>query len=357
MKDKGLYKPSDYLIQLFKTNDLILLGEDHGVKDNLDFLASMIPILYKNGIRNIVMEFGASEDQAVLDDLVTGERFNEDLARELIFRYNVIFPYKEYWLLYKAVWDFNKSLQTNEPTFRIVNMSYIYDWSASPGPEYVDHPDTVRKIFHKGTIEAFRADIIEKEVIEKQEKALILTGTIHAYSHFFLPVFDYLHKDFIRTIDTHLGNLLFKRFPNGVKTVALHQPFYKDGKRINQGLTIDQHLEALYLESKADTMAIDFEESEYGNLIDHSYLALGNDALKLKEIVQGYIILNPLSKLTGCTVDHTFLDNHTLSEVLNQWPDPNWHAPVDSLTNYWQLVETYVDLSIRYADYYTKENK
>jgi hypothetical protein len=55
--------PQAYIIDKFSNADIILLAEDHRVKENLDFLGSLIPQLYKNGIFTIGMEFGAYEDQ------------------------------------------------------------------------------------------------------------------------------------------------------------------------------------------------------------------------------------------------------------------------------------------------------
>src|SRR5580765_8055208 len=59
--------PDQYVIDKSKTYDIILLGESHALKNNLDFVMQLIPELYKAGIYNLGMEFGASEDQQRLD--------------------------------------------------------------------------------------------------------------------------------------------------------------------------------------------------------------------------------------------------------------------------------------------------
>src|SRR4249919_3417324 len=58
--------PDDYVIEKLKDHDVILLGESHALKDNLVFVGALIPKLYKAGVYNIGMEFGASEDQSRL---------------------------------------------------------------------------------------------------------------------------------------------------------------------------------------------------------------------------------------------------------------------------------------------------
>lgn len=348
----GTYKPRDYLIHLFNSYDVIFLGEDHGIKEHLMFVKELIPYLHQNGVTNLVMEFGASEDQDTLDQLISADTYDDNVARELLFRYNVIFPYKEYMDLYKAVWAFNHQLDDHTKPFRIVNMSYLFDWSHAKTADSVQNPDIIRQIFHKGSIEYYRANIIEKEIFDRGEKALVLTGTIHAYSHFKRPVFDYLYEDFIRPIDRHLGNLVHAKHSDQVVTVLFNQPYPLDEMKSIPGQTIQQLMEDLYLQEGSKSIAVDFTDSKYGEMIDKSYLSLGNNHLKLKEIAKGYIIIKPLTKLTGCSVDKAFLGTHTLSDITNQWPDPNWHKPVDNLTSYWSFVTDYVDLSKRYG-YFT----
>lgn len=55
--------PKDYLVSKFRNYPLVLLGEDHAVKENLDFVKSIIPDLYKAGVYNLCMEFGAFESK------------------------------------------------------------------------------------------------------------------------------------------------------------------------------------------------------------------------------------------------------------------------------------------------------
>jgi hypothetical protein len=82
--NKNNSSPQKYIIDKFSNADIILLAEDHRVKENLDFLGSLIPRLYKNGIFTIGMEFGA----------------------------------------------YNQTLKKNERKFRILNLSYKYNWAS-----------------------------------------------------------------------------------------------------------------------------------------------------------------------------------------------------------------------------------
>ncbi|MFY8003524.1 MAG: hypothetical protein ACOVNR_01730, partial [Chitinophagaceae bacterium] len=114
--------PQQYIIEKFKTNQVVLLGEQHVVQQNLLFVQSMVPILYKNGVRNIGMEFGASENQLLMDSLVTAPQFSDSLATKMMFDYNVTWAFKEYLEVAKAAWQFNKTLPKSAKPFRIINL-------------------------------------------------------------------------------------------------------------------------------------------------------------------------------------------------------------------------------------------
>ena len=88
IQEKGM-DPSQYLVSKFQRYDLVLLGEDHAIKDHLDFVKDLIPGLYENGVTNLCMEFGAFEMQNKLDSLMNAEEYNEQLARDMMFYYNV----------------------------------------------------------------------------------------------------------------------------------------------------------------------------------------------------------------------------------------------------------------------------
>ena len=76
---------NDFVIDVFRTKDIVFLAEDHAIKNNLLFVKQLIPDLYKAGVYYLGMEFGASEDQDILDNLVTGDSFSMNKARELMF--------------------------------------------------------------------------------------------------------------------------------------------------------------------------------------------------------------------------------------------------------------------------------
>ncbi|MCX7772913.1 MAG: hypothetical protein N2376_07360 [Clostridia bacterium] len=340
--------PTDYVLSKFREKDIILLAENHAIKENLLFVQSLIPKLHAAGVYNIGMEFGASEDQEELDALVNGESYDPDKARELMFRYNVIFPYVEYMDIYKRVWEFNRTLPQDAPRMRVLNLSYQYNWEGYPGYRTVR---TTSKVFHKGSTERYRAELIDREILQKSQKLLVLTGTIHAFTKYKNPVCDFLEEGFVRLENGYMGHLLYQKAPDKVITILLHFTFMDEDASKGYRLPADGQIEALMEAFNNEPVGFDLKGTPLGQLRDHSNLALGHPDFKLEDLADGYVFLKPLMEQTGCTVDYDYLKGHTFEEVLKQFPDPEWHPKLNSLEDYWELVEGFVDMHLRRGTY------
>lgn len=339
-KDK-LKTPDRYLANLLQSTDVILLAENHAIKQNIDCLIQAIPALYRAGANYIGMEFGASEDQEALDRLVLAKEYDEDLARELIFNYNPIFPYKEYQLIYKAVWLFNRALDKNELPLKILNLSYKYNWTRFTPPRT---PSNMKRVFYKGGTEHYRFNLIKEKVILKKKKMVAIVGNVHAYTKYKVPVFDYLEENFVRFQDKFLGNLLYHHYGEKVKTVFFHD--YVESKHGYKPIT-NGKLEHDIKEAGLSQVGFDLN-TPLGNYKEDSYLAMGYNDFRLKNLADGYIFHTPLSGLKGATLDYDFLKGKTLEDVLKNYPDKDWHAAPNTLDEYWAMVTHYVDLDKRY---------
>ncbi len=329
---KNLYlTPIEYIKHVFERKDIVFLSEDHAVKENLDFVKELIPHLYEVGVDYLGMEFGAQEDQNELDKLVTGDQYNTQKARDLMFNYNVIFPYKEYMDLYKAVFDFNQTLGPSEKKFRLLNISYVYDWSKF-NPPYTEENKVA--VFHRGEIETFRKDIIVEEVINKNKKILILTGTYHAFTK----------VRFKSTDNMAFGQQVYDLVPDKTYTIHFHEKSYDmKGNRI---LPCGGKLED-YLNKYDSPCGFDLEDNPIGDYPIEGEEKIEDGIETLRELFDGYIYLKPLEERSGCTVDYHYLDGRDFQDVLDQFPDPHWHEPITNVKEYWKMVERFVDLKSR----------
>jgi len=339
--------PDAYLLEKFKRADVVLLGEDHHVKQNLLFVQDLISALYRAGVYAIGMEFGAAEDQAALDALVNAPEYDTAMARRIMFHYNVAWAFQEYMDVYRKAWAFNKTLPKGSRRFRILNLSYVYNWEGFAGRRT---PENMAQVFYKGTADKFRAELIENQVLSKGEKILALVGTPHAYTRYAQPEFQYNNDNFCAYDSNWLGNRLLQRYPGRVLSVLLHQPF---PNRINQSPALlspaDGCIEALMAAMGNAPLGFDLAGTPVGELSDNSFFSMCYPGFRLKAFFDGYIFLAPFSALQSCTIDEAFVDEQNIATALKQAPDPDWHGRQQSLEEFRQLIRSMADTEKRYA--------
>jgi hypothetical protein len=337
--------PETYLVEKFCIYDIILRAEDHAVQDNLSFINNLIPILYQSGVRNLGMEFGASEKQHTLDSLLVAPEFNEQLARDMMYFYNVGWAYKEYQELYRKAWEFNQSLPENAPKFRILNMSYQFDWSEFEG---VRTPENMNKVFHKGTPDMYRAAVIENEIIANGEKILVLTGTYHAFTRYNMPVYSEYSDYFCDFNDLMLGNRLYKKYPEKVYTILLHQPFPAKPNR-DSWLVSPANGAIEKIMQLLDNQPMGFDLLALpGKLPDDSFYSTCYANFTLGQLADGYIFLKPFKDLKGCEIDSGFFKGRNWEQIRKQIPDPDWRGDIRSLEDFIKQIRNYGDLTKRY---------
>lgn len=333
---QGLLTPEQYVIQAFQTHDVVLLGERHVVKENLLFVQSLIPALYKNGIYVLGMEFGASEVQPQMDQLVTAATYSEATARELMFTYNVAWGFQEYLDVCKAAWAFNRTLPAGARPFRILNLSYIYHWEKYTGART---PESMQQVFPKGTADKFRMEVIEREVLQRGDKLLALVGTPHAYTRYGSPYFKYNGDHFCDFDREWLGNRLYARYPGKVFNILLHQAFtQKTGDTWSLVSPAGGAVERLMALNGNKPAGFNLLHTPMGKLPDSSTNAMCYDNFTLEQFFDGYLFLEPLRDLEGCTVVEEFVNETNIGQALKNFPDPDWHPNVSNLQDVRKMI-------------------
>ncbi len=343
--------PEAYIVSSFASHDVVLLAEDHAIRHNLLLAQRLIPLLHAAGVYSLGMEFGASDDQAALDALVgvagVPERYDPAVARQLMFNYNTGWAYRDYMDIYRAAWAFNHSRPAGTRPFRILNLSYQYDWREA-GP--VQTPESARRVFHQGGTEAYRTGIIEREILQKGEKILVLTGTVHAFTRYAPARYAANEPGFFRFESGNLGQRLHARAPERVFTILLHQPFADkvagEARLVYPaGGAVDQ----IMCGFDDQRVGFDLVGTPLGQLPDDSYFATGYDEFRLHQLADGYVYEKAFSQFVGCDVDEQFVTAATWPRARANFPDPHWQPRPVSLDAYWERVRSYVDIKRRYA--------
>lgn len=340
--------PELYIIDKFQDHDIIFLSEDHGIKHNLLLVQDIIPLLYKIGVYNVGMEFGASEDQERLDSLVTAPEYNEDIAREIMFNYNVGWAIKEYMDIYKAAWSLNKSLPSDAKKFRIVNLSYKFNWeSCDPKSFGIKTPETVRRIFYKGGTEEYRAGVVKNLIINNHEKILVLTGGLHAFTRYQQPEYDYYAEGFYHLLDRSFGNLVYKMVPNKVFTILLHYPFESKTKAYSLRPAMGM-IDEVMKNFQDKRVGFDLVGTPLGELRDTSFFSIGHPDFKLSDMADGYIYQKAFQDYEGCTFDEKFFKDELWPEILKQYPDQDMNAKPNNIHEYKEKIKKFLDVKNRY---------
>lgn len=167
-------EPEAYVVSKFDRHDLVMLGETHELRQNCEFVATLVPKLYAAGVRTLCSEFIASRHNQRLARIVSDKTYDETAVVDL-FRGGPwpTWGYKEYMDIVRAVWSLNQGLAAGAEPFRMVGVDS--DW------RQID-------ILTKGTAERMKivlareehmVSVIEGETFGQRAKALLHIGFAH----------------------------------------------------------------------------------------------------------------------------------------------------------------------------------
>ena len=318
--------PEKYVISKFKKYDYVFIGEYHRNKQDVDFVAGLIPKLYKNGVKNIAYEFYEYANQSKIDSLLTAKEWNDEKINHTLSKgFGVCWGYTEYINLLKKVWVFNKTLKDNQPKFRVVMMQYEY-FPCKKGLEMFGGVDP----------DKFMADVVEKEIVSKGEKALIYCGIHHAFTIYQQPQYDFETKKFYGLSNKRLGNILHAKYLEKTFTIFMHSPWMSNISEEEQSVrpangTIDSALEIL----KYKPVGFDVKNTFAGTLKStDSYYSIGHKDFKLSDFCDGYIFLKPYKTVKFVSVDKNFYDEYNIKLLKQHFKCRGWSdEQINSIDN------------------------
>lgn len=167
--------PIDAIISAFATHDVVVLGEGpHGNLEGHAFRVMLVrdPRLAST-VHDIVVEFGSSRHQGMMDRFVAGEDVEPAVLRRAWQDTTVVTSawdrpiYEEF---FRVVRDVNRT-RPRTAQLRILLGDAPIDWSTTRTRE-----DVHRWGLQKGR---HTADVIQKEVLAKHHKALVIYGDSH----------------------------------------------------------------------------------------------------------------------------------------------------------------------------------
>lgn len=312
--------PEDYVVGKFSKYDIVFIGEFHRIKHDVELIHNLIPRLYKAGVYNLGIEFGCYEDQDKVDRLITADKYDEDLARWLQFRNFVGWGYKEYMDIYRKAWELNKSLPKDAPKFRVVALGYKVDWTQLR--ENMTE-ELWKKVWFNGEPDAQMAEVIIKEFVEKGKKALIYSGSHHAFTRYRQPNYDYQNKRFIEFRQPRMGNIVYAKIPDKVFNIFLHSPWASKEKPQSGDYPVGGVIDRVMRNFTEKRIGFDVAPgSPFGDLKDdQTFYSAGYTDFTLGTFTDGYIFQKHFKDYEGVTTDEKFITEANLREAIQNLPN------------------------------------
>ena len=317
--------PEDYLVSEFAAHDIVFVGEFYKISQNVNLIRDVIPLLYKAGVRNLGIEYALYDDQARIDALLTAPAFNEAEAQAITFHWVVTWGYKEYIDLFRAAWQLNSTLPKGAPRFRIVGLSVRQNWESVKTQNDLTNAEVVRQIVSAGVPDAYIAQTIMKEFVDKGEKALVYIGQVHAFTAYRDLAYakNAAAQGFSET--RRAGNIIYDRIGARAATVLLHCPWPDSGSRSQLSYPVGGDLDALMLALPTDKRSVGFDTkgSPMGELkVTSTPFSTDHPNLTLSGMCDGYILQGPISELKAVTPIPDFINAANDAEAAKNFPGP-----------------------------------
>jgi hypothetical protein len=171
--------------------------------------------------------------------------------------------------------------------------------------------------------------------MEKNQKALIYSGTHHSFTHYFQPRYNYKSKKFMGFIKNRMGNIIYRKNPEKVFHIVLHKPWRMkrsiDAMYYPVGGIIDKVME----EFEDKRVGFDIKGSPFGDLLDDdTYYAFGYPDFNLSTFCDGYIFQKHFKDYEGCTIDTKFITDKNLQEAIDYFDDPTQRKNLKTIEDF-----------------------
>lgn len=318
--------PEAYVVGKFDDHDVVLLGEFHRIRHDVELVQRLIPLLYAHGVRALGTEFARRVDQPLVDSLLTAPEWDEALARSIQLRQFVAWGFREYVDVLRAAWTLNRSLPDGVPTFRVLAMNNAPDWSRIRTQEDRDDPAVLRRVWHGETEEDWARPVLE--YVRSGGKILVHSGIHHSFTHYRQPVV--VDGEFVRFGSVRLGNVLYREL--GDRTFLIYENALwppREGYGGDYVRPADGYVDAFFLTlpSGLRRVGFDIRGSPFGEFPgETSVYSQGSDDFTLETMVDGYIYQGPFCEYEPVTPIPGFIDDENLAYARSQSVNPKFRT-------------------------------
>jgi len=303
--------PLDYVVDKCRSHQLVIVGEQHYIKDYCQLFAKAVPEVYrKAGVRVVALEVCNADDNDKIARLIEGPTYDVPLAYEIARSEDwELWGYKEYWDILEAAWALNRSLPAGQEHLRVVGIDKRMDfqldalWRANKltDPALIEKAKAQPDIYKR---DDWLLENLEKETLAKGAKALLLIGLHHSFTRYAQPKLDKdlkLEREWPRT-----GRVLRQKYGEKVFQIALHGPqmspqvidkTYQGGEPVLSDL-----IERIMAARGNRPVGFDSTGSPFANIRDSlSYYFHWQPRMTFADIYEGFVFLKPVKELSPCS--------------------------------------------------------
>lgn len=318
--------PVGYVVEKFKTHDIVILGESHGSRDILEFLAELIPSAYRRGgVRCLATEFMRSRNDQRASKIVTAATYDHAAVMALYRDFGWVWGYKEYMDVFKAVWELNRSLPAGAEKFRIVGLDVEQDpIDTLPGSK--NRHEVVEALRQRDNS---MAKTFIREIGKTGIKVLVHTGLHHSFTRYRQPAVR--SGKLVGLADPRLGCLLAKAYGEKVFQIRLHQWDYAADDTRGMGRprqVLGGLVERLMAANGNRPVAFDVEASPFEKLRDRkSYYFAFQPKVVFADLNQGYVFHTPVKQSRRCRWAVGFIDQSNYEKARKMASFRGWIKP------------------------------
>jgi hypothetical protein len=180
--------PKEFILASFARHDVVYLGDSFTQNTSL-IVRNLIPDLYKKGVRIIGIEFALADDQEAIDALLTGDKYDAGQAHDIVSKQFVSIVYQEMLNLFSDVWKFNHELKAAGPPLRLVGLGVNINLDYLTKEEFRNNKEMQRKALGNMTLDEGYFKVIDDQIIQKKEKALLYLSAYNCYKNVKMKTF------------------------------------------------------------------------------------------------------------------------------------------------------------------------
>ena len=317
-----------FVVDALEEHDLVLIGETGFVREQALYLTRLIPRLDEAGVRHLGLVHASLEDQSLIDELLTASSFDERLAHQILFNFQVIYGYQEYVEVFRSAWQVNRDREQGEQPFRIVGVGFTPDYSVIETEEDINDPEVLRQVFRNGIPDEEIAGVISEQLVEPGYRAAVYLQFPQAFTGFEQPLYRQNMEEQGFPNQKRAGNILRDRYGTRVISAIFHTPVRESRSRTGYGYPIGGVLDDIIATLPEGEHARGFfvADSPFSDApISSDSLAQGleEEELTFQRFTDAYLTLGPIASYTAVTPIPDFIDESNLATALQEFPGPN----------------------------------